>query len=119
MPTLSRLSLFGLFVLSLGLLAPQAAQARYACEVKRTADGFVALREGPGAASKMKARMKRGELVGLLHPPDFENLVRKGDWLFVIYYPGVKHVDLPKTDTHKAKSINGWVHDRLIDCKDE
>jgi hypothetical protein len=97
-----------------GTLDAGPAWARYNCGVKGTADGFVALRDGPSASRKLIARMKKGELVGLLHPPDYEKIVRRGGWLFVRYVPGSKFSDPNAADYDKA--VPGWVNDRLLEC---
>jgi hypothetical protein len=94
------------------------AEARYACAVKRTPDGFVALRDGPSARHKMIAQMRYQELVGLLHP-DKDEIVREGDWLFVRWYPGTKRTATHIPDADEAKAKAGWVRDRLIDCFEE
>jgi hypothetical protein len=91
-------------------------QARYACAVERTADGFVALRSGPSAAHGAVARMRPQELVGLLHPPDFEEVVRSGRWLYVRHYPGTRRTAGHIPEIREEDARLGWVHDRLIDC---
>lgn len=98
--------------------APIPAQARYACAVKKTSDGFVSLRQGPSARAPAIAKMKPQELVGLLHP-ETDDVVKKGDWFFVRWYPGTRRTSdhIPDMDENKARS--GWVHDRLIDCFEE
>ena len=100
--------------LGLAAIAPQSASARYICEIKPTRDGFVALRDGPGPAHKMIARMNRGESVGLLHPPDYEGIVRRGNWLKVTWQSGRMFA----TPNKKAATPEhtGWVNDGLIDC---
>lgn len=97
---------------------PSVSEARYACAVKRTADGYVALRQGPSARHAEVARMRPQELVGLLHP-DRDDIVRSGDWLFVRWYPGTRRTasHMPAVDESKART--GWVRDRLIDCFEE
>lgn len=104
--------------LALLAAASGASEARYACAVKRTADGFVALREGPSTRHPIVARMKPRELVNIMHP-ETEDLKRSGDWLWARWYPGtVRTADsIPKGDESKARE--GWVRDRLIDCFEE
>ena len=111
--SLQKLNLAGL-ALAILMFAPQSASARYNCAVKATKDGFVALREGPSTSGKLIARMKKDELVGLLHPPDYENLVRRGNWIFVRYVPGALFVNANKADHDKA--IPGWVNNDLLVC---
>ena len=90
-------------------------EARYACAVVKTPDGFVSLRQGPSARHPEVARMRPQELVGLLHP-DRDEIVRSGDWLFVRWYPGTRRTEshIPEADEATAKS--GWVRDKLINC---
>lgn len=94
--------------------APQSAWARYTCGVKPTPDGFVALRKGPGIRFKLIARMKKGEIAGLLHPPGYEKIVRKGKWIFVRYNRGTQFQKSVNVDDNKA--ISGWVHGSLLEC---
>jgi hypothetical protein len=102
--------------LALALIPP--AEARYACAVKRTSDGFVALREGPGVKHPVVARMKQHEMVGLLDD-DRDDIVREGDWLKVTWYPGTRRTAMVTPDISKIKGRPGWVRDRLIDCFEE
>ncbi len=110
---ISRFSL-AVLALSLGMLAPQVASARYTCAVKPTKDGFVALREGATPSAKLIARMKKGELIGLLHPPDYEKLIRKGNWIYVTYHAGVQFGKAHLSNTDNG--VSGWVNNSLLDC---
>jgi hypothetical protein len=95
------------------------SEARYHCAAIRTPDGFVALRQGPSAQHPIVGKMKPQESVLLLHPPDYNDIVRKGDWLFVSWIPGTRRTSshMPKID--ESKSRTGWVRDKLIDCFEE
>jgi len=95
-------------------LLPGEAFARYNCGVKKTADGFVALRAAPSPQAKLITRMKPGELVGLLHPPNYDNPVHQGNWTFVRYVPG-SNIDKPNGANHD-KGIPGWVNNALLNC---
>ncbi len=95
-------------------LVPQEALARYNCAIKPTKDGFVSLRDSPGSSGKLVARMKKGELVGLLHPPDYEKLIRKGNWIYVTYHAGVQFEKAHESNTDKG--VSGWVNNSLIAC---
>lgn len=112
--------MFGKFLLTLALLAAATAtaEARYACAVKPTPDGFVALREGPSIRNKMIARMRPQELVNIMHP-DTEDLKRSGDWLWARWYPGTRRTadHTPTGDERTVRS--GWVHDQFINCFEE
>lgn len=98
--------------------ATGAAEARYACAVKPTPDGFVALREGPSTRHPIVARMRAPEMVGLLHP-DTDDIVRQGDWLLVRYYPGTRRTAFHTPPMVEATARRGWVNDRLINCFEE
>jgi hypothetical protein len=97
------------------LFVSSPSDARYACAVKKTKDGFVSLRQGPSHRHPQIAWMKPQELVGLLHP-DRDDVVRSGDWLFVRWYPDTRRTadHIPDADETKARA--GWVRDSLIDC---
>lgn len=110
-----RKSLLGLLLLA---VATATADARYACAVKSTPDGFVALREGPSTRNKMLVRMRPQELVNIMHP-DTEDLKRSRDWLWARWYPGTRRTadHTPTGDERTMRS--GWVHDKFIDCFEE
>jgi hypothetical protein len=97
------------------LSLPTPSDARYACAVKKTKDGFVSLRQGPSHRQSEIARMKPQELVGLLHP-DRDDIVRSGDWLFVRWYPDTRRTADHIPDADETRARTGWVRDRLIDC---
>lgn len=99
-------------------IATGTAEARYACAVKRTSDGFVALRDGPSTQHPVLGRMRPQELVGLLHP-DKDDIVRSGNWLFVRWYPGTRRTEFQMPDADESTARSGWVHDRLINCFEE
>lgn len=82
------------------------SQASEFCLIRKTADGFAALRSAPSLEAKRIARMKRGEEVQLTQG-------RKGRWREVIYWRGDDRL-AKGYDAHSAK---GWVDGRLlIDC---
>lgn len=95
----------GAAALALGLLAtPREAAATAFCNVKKTADGFVALRAGPAPSARMVGRMKAGDEVML-------GQGKKGDWVEVTWYRG----DDRHSKGFHAKSGAGWVNRKLID----
>lgn len=112
--TINRAALLGATLTAL-LAIPTPAAARYACAVKPTSDGFVALRSGPSVRGSVVGRMRARELVGLLHP-DKEEITRSGDWLFVRWYPGTRRTATSIPDADERIARTGWVRDRLIDC---
>lgn len=98
--------------------ATTMAEARYACAVKRTADGFVALRAGPSSRHPIVAKMRPEELVGIMHP-DTEDLKRSGDWLWGRWYPGTRRTADHIPEGNPATAREGWVYDRLLNCFEE
>lgn len=98
--------------------ATASAEAHYACAVKRTSDGFVALREGPSAKHKIVARMKAPELVGIMHP-ETEDIKQSGDWVWGRWYPGTRRTAFHVPDGDERTAREGWVHRSLINCFDE
>ncbi len=89
--------------LTCGALPSQASEF---CLIRKTADGFGALRAAPSLDAKRLARMKTGEEVQLLQG-------RKGHWREVIYWRGDDRL-AKGYDAHSAK---GWVDGRLLtDC---
>ena len=83
-----------------GLAIPFApAHATAFCEVRKTSDGFVALRDAPSGSGKRIWRLKPGEIVQL----DTTRPRKKG-WAAVIY----------RSEDQKIQH-SGWVSDRLIE----
>jgi hypothetical protein len=113
------LLLRAMIALALAIVATTPSEARYACAVKATSDGYVALRKGPSARHPEVGKMKPQEFVGLLHPPSYESIVRKGDWLFVRWSPGTRRTADHVPEVDESKQITGWVRDKLVDCFDE
>src|SRR3712207_1924753 len=86
--------------LSLALAAP--AQASLFCEVKATRDGFVALRDGPGAHARLLQRMRPGDEVMM-------GQGRKGAWVEVTYWRGGRFAT-GKNPEGDAATDRGWMH---------
>ncbi len=83
--------------LACAALATPAAATSY-CEVLPTRDGFVALRDAPGANGKLLRRMKAGEDVQI------DSTVReRGGWMKVFY-----------TGPNRSLMQPGWVNRRLV-----
>lgn len=93
--------------LTLMVAGPLPAGATAFCLVKATSDGFVALREGPGAQSRLLVRMRAGEEVLLRE-------ARRGAWLAVRWWPEGVRVT-PEGFARGGR--DGWVHGGLVeDC---
>ena len=75
------------------------AYATAFCEVRKTSDGFVALRDAPSASGKRIWRLKPGEMVQI----DDTRKTGKG-WTAVIY----------RSEDRKTEKA-GWVNSRLIE----
>ena len=80
------------------------AQASLFCEVKKSRDGFVALRASPDAGSKMLARMKANDEVFLTGE-------KRNGWERIKYWPANDRL----TKGESARTITGWVNAKLID----
>lgn len=98
-PTISA----ALFVIGASLLSPQPASATAFCQLKETKDGFVALRSGPGASTRVIGRMKAEDEVLLGEG-------RKGDWQRVTWWRG----DDRLVKGQDKVAGRGWVHRKLI-----
>jgi hypothetical protein len=85
------------------LSSPRPAAATAFCQLKATKDGFVALRAGPGASSKLIGRMKADDEVLLGEG-------RKGDWQQVTWWRG----DDRLVKGQDKVAGRGWVHYKLI-----
>lgn len=90
------------------MVAAPAASATEFCNVKRTADGFVALREAPDPKARLVGRMTHGDEV--LGDPTVES---RNGWMFVTWWKGGRfrsggyEFDKP--------TGKGWVNSRLIE----
>ena len=92
------------------MLASNPASAMVVCWVKRTPDGFVALRAGPAADSRMIAKMRGGDIVW--GDPDSTVKPRNG-WTYVNWVKKSMH---DKTMSANAKiDGKGWVRESLIE----
>lgn len=85
-------------------LASHPAGATAFCNVKETADGFVALRAAPDAKAKLIARMSSNDEVMI-------GQGKKGNWIEVNWYRG----DERHTKGFGAVSGKGWVNSKLIE----
>ena len=93
-----------------GCLAASPAFATEFCDVKRTPDGFVALRAQPNADSRMIAKMRGGDIVW--GDPD-SKVKPRGGWTYVNW---VKKSTHDKTMSANAKiDGKGWVRESLIE----
>jgi hypothetical protein len=100
-----RLTLCFALMLAGGLiLAVQPASATAFCNVKETADGFVALRAAPDAKARLVGRMTSKDEVMI-------GQGRKGNWIEVEWYRG----DERHTKGFGRISGKGWVNSRLIE----
>ncbi len=102
-------SLSGALAILAGLaaFAPQQAAATGFCNLKRSPDGFVALRAAPSPTARLIARMRAEDEVLI-------GLGKKGQWVEVTWWRGQ---DRHEKGYH-AIAGKGWVNARLIeeDC---
>ncbi len=85
-------------------IAAVPARATAFCEVVDTPDGFVALREGPGAGAALVERMHAGDEVMLL--PE-----KSGDWVHVRFWRAGERLQDGGFERHRI----GWVKARFLD----
>lgn len=83
------------------------ASATGFCEVRKTADGFVALRAEPHAGAKLVGRMRHRDEVMIGEG-------EKGQWIEVTWWRGTERLN-KGFEAHAGK---GWVNRKLIssDC---
>ena len=81
-------------------MAVPPAQASFCCEVRKTKDGFLALRSGPGTRFRLLAKVPSGEMVCFGSRED--DAPDTGDWIEGWYTgtDGVRH--------------NGWINGRFL-----
>jgi hypothetical protein len=90
------------------MIAARAASATEFCDVKRTADGFVALRAAPDPQSRLVGRMAHGDEV--LGDPTVES---RNGWIFVTWWKGGRF--RPGGYEFDKPTGKGWVNRRLIE----
>ena len=79
------------------------------CNIKQTKDGFVALRSGPNASSRLVAKMRVGDEIQA-------HSESRGKWIKATWWKGGRFKGGgPTPDSSNAA---GWVHGSLIeeDC---
>ena len=116
LPTMSRsLSVKHIAVLSLGagliagaLFATGSARATEFCGIRKTPDGFIALRAEATAKGKLVARMKPGDEVML------NNIVEeKNGWTRVYWWKGGRFHGQTVKGIESADG-QGWVNGKLL-----
>ena len=99
-------------VIGVALCNPGPARATEFCSIRKTPDGFIALREQPNAKGKLVARMKPGDEVMINNIVD-----EKNGWVRVYWWKGGRfHGDIIKGI--ESADGQGWVNGKLIgdDC---
>lgn len=108
---LKHLSILGLAAVLAGgvLFGAGSARATEFCDIKPTPDGFMALREQPGAKGKLVARMKVGDEVMI------NNIVaEKNGWTRVYWWIGGRFTDNGAFKGLSKANGEGWVNSRLL-----
>ena len=92
-----------------GVLLSTPASAMIVCWVKKTPDGFVALRAQPDASARMVARMKGGDTV-----QGVEGVKDRKGWTYVYWWKAATH---EKNEGVSFDTIDGkgWVRESLIE----
>jgi hypothetical protein len=99
------LSLPGLVALMAGaaLTSSSPAAATEFCNLKETKDGFVALRAGPGAETRLLARMTSRDEVMI-------GQGQQGKWVEVTWWRGDERL----SGKHGGRGLRGWVNGGLL-----
>ena len=93
-------ALAGFLLLACGAAPSHATEF---CLIRKTPDGFAALRAGPSLNPRLLARMKSGEEVQLAEG-------EQGRWREVVYWRG----DDRLRKGYEAHTAKGWVDGRLL-----
>jgi hypothetical protein len=92
------------------LLVATPASATLFCDIKKTPDGFVALRAQPNRTARLVARMKVGDEVlisGAIEP--------RNGWVHVTWWKGGRFkVEHPGGGYDKSDG-EGWVYSNLVE----
>jgi hypothetical protein len=101
-----RLAAMAAGALALNLFVALPASATSFCNIKRTADGFAALRAGPDANARILVRMRHTDEVML-------GQGERGPWREVTYWRGqTRH-----QEGGFGRGRQGWMHRSLLgDC---
>ncbi|MFC2251809.1 hypothetical protein ACETRX_19405 [Labrys portucalensis] len=96
-----------LLAVCLACLWPAAGSAMELCHLRKTPDGFVALRAGPGPQHRLIARMKPEDEVQY-------GQGRQGKWVEVTWWRGDSRLE----QDGFSKGVHGWAFSPLIakDC---
>src|SRR5262245_33256128 len=92
-----------LAVCTAALVASARATIDFCVAVRKTPDGFLALREGPGTRFRVKAKLKPGELLVADTRSCMDDICdEKNQWTFINY--------VPRLDDKKEEHFTqGWV----------
>jgi hypothetical protein len=113
-----------LFLLGAPIVLANNAEATesWCAQVKRTADGFVALRELPSETSKMLAKLKPGEIIEITsgsgrHGLNTLDYGESEEWLLVEMVPRLGL--WPGHGIDDGANAVGWVHPSLVTSLDD
>jgi hypothetical protein len=90
-------------LLAATLAVSKPAAASLFCPILKSPDGFVALRQGPGAHFPIVARMKEDDDVQATDE-------RKGAWIKIRHWWGMDRLDEKKRGNFR----DGWMHGRYL-----
>lgn len=110
MPSSLRLPALLAATLSAGLFVASTAPARATafCDVRKTADGFVALRAAPDPQARLIARMRVGDELMVR-----DDVAARAGWMFVTWWKGGRF-KVKRETGYDPSDANGWVHAKLI-----
>ena len=89
-------------------LVPLFASAAEFCDIRKTADGFIALRAKPESGSQMVARMKPGDEVMINSA-----IAAKNGWTRVYWWKGGRANGQVVKGLDRANG-QGWVNSKLL-----
>jgi hypothetical protein len=90
-------------------LAPASpARATTFCDIRKTSDGFVALRAGPDAKAPLIARMRVGDEVQVR-----DDIASRGGFMFVTWWKGGRF-KVKRAAGYDPPDRDGWVREILI-----
>jgi hypothetical protein len=104
----TRRALLVLAALCVGGLASSPVHATTFCDVRKTSDGFVALRAGPYAKAPLIGRMRSGDEVLVR-----DDVASRGGWMFVTWWKGGRF-KVKREAGYDPPDRDGWVRETLI-----
>ena len=90
------------------LLSPAASHASIFCDVRKTGDGFLALRAAPDPKARLIARMHAGDEVLVR-----DDVAARGGWVFVTWWKGGRF-KVKRDSGYDPSDADGWMRETLL-----